>query len=148
MPDVVIVGGGIIGAACAWELARRGASVALLERAELASGASGRNQGWLVEPEDPENATLHEPSLAMFQEAAERAPLPIWIDPEPIGHLQVELEGDDVEPPPGAVRELAPSELRQLEPELTPAVARGWLADAGGRRLDPGRPQPGGADPG
>jgi glycine/D-amino acid oxidase-like deaminating enzyme len=32
MPDVVVVGGGIIGAACAFELADRGASVTLLER--------------------------------------------------------------------------------------------------------------------
>src|SRR5438093_503783 len=37
--DVVIVGGGIIGAACAYELARSGASVTLLERAELARRA-------------------------------------------------------------------------------------------------------------
>ena len=44
MPHVVVVGGGIIGAACADELTRRGASVTLLERDELASGASGRNQ--------------------------------------------------------------------------------------------------------
>lgn len=137
MPDVVIVGGGIIGAACAWELARQGASVTLLERAELAAGASGRNQGWLVEPDDPQNTPLHEPSLPMFQEAAERASLPIWIDAEPIGHLQVELQGDEVEPPTGEVIELGPSELRRSEPELAPTVVRGWLAEGGGRRVDP-----------
>lgn len=137
MPDVVIVGGGIIGAASAFELATRGASVTLLERAELAAGASGRNQGWLVDPDDPANAPLHEPTLAMFRDVAQRAPLPIWIDAEPIGHLQVELEGDDLEPPTDAVRELGPSALLELEPRLTPAVARGWLADTGGRRLDP-----------
>ena len=45
MPDVVVVGGGIVGAACAYELARAGASVALLEREELAAGASGRPAG-------------------------------------------------------------------------------------------------------
>jgi D-hydroxyproline dehydrogenase subunit beta len=136
MPDVVIVGGGIIGATCAWELARRGASVTLLERDELAAGASGRNQGWLVEPDDPRNEPLHEPTLAMFQEAAERAPVPIWIDAEPIGHLQVELPGDEVDPPPGDV-ELGPSELLRTEPGLAPTVVRGWLADRGGRRVDP-----------
>ena len=49
MPDVVIVGGGVIGAACALELAERGASVTLVERDHLAAHASGRNQG-LVGP--------------------------------------------------------------------------------------------------
>ena len=53
MPDVVIVGGGIIGAASAYELARRGAGVTLIERDELAAGASGRNQGWFVLSSDP-----------------------------------------------------------------------------------------------
>jgi D-amino-acid dehydrogenase len=45
-PDVVIVGGGAIGVCCALELARRGATVTLLERgSELASGCSGGNAG-------------------------------------------------------------------------------------------------------
>jgi D-amino-acid dehydrogenase len=45
-PDVVIVGGGAIGAACALELARAGASVTLLERGPaLASGCSAGNAG-------------------------------------------------------------------------------------------------------
>lgn len=45
-PDVVIVGGGAIGAACALELARAGASVTLLERGrDLASGCSAGNAG-------------------------------------------------------------------------------------------------------
>ncbi len=46
--EVVIVGGGAIGACCALELARRGADVTLLERGEeLASGASSGNAGLL-----------------------------------------------------------------------------------------------------
>jgi len=45
-PDVVIVGGGAIGAACALELSRAGASVTLLERGpSLASGCSAGNAG-------------------------------------------------------------------------------------------------------
>src|SRR2546427_4869311 len=39
--DIVIVGGGISGTAAAYELARAGASVMLVERGELASMASG-----------------------------------------------------------------------------------------------------------
>lgn len=45
-PDVLVVGGGAIGAAAALELARRGAEVVLLERgAELAWGCSSGNAG-------------------------------------------------------------------------------------------------------
>lgn len=45
-PDVVIVGGGAVGAGCALELARRGAQVTLLERgAELAWECSSGNAG-------------------------------------------------------------------------------------------------------
>jgi D-amino-acid dehydrogenase len=45
-PDVAIVGGGAIGVCCAYELAKRGASVTLLERGpELASGSSSGNAG-------------------------------------------------------------------------------------------------------
>lgn len=40
--DVLVVGGGIIGAGIARDLARRGCAVALVERADLASGTSSR----------------------------------------------------------------------------------------------------------
>lgn len=41
MPDFVIVGGGVYGCGVAWELAKRGAEVHLLEARTVASGASG-----------------------------------------------------------------------------------------------------------
>jgi D-amino-acid dehydrogenase len=45
-PDVVVIGGGAIGAATALELAGRGAQVVLLERGPaLASGCSAGNAG-------------------------------------------------------------------------------------------------------
>jgi len=45
-PDVAIIGGGAVGAACALELVRRGAEVTLLERGpELGSGCSAGNAG-------------------------------------------------------------------------------------------------------
>jgi sarcosine oxidase subunit beta len=43
--EIVVVGGGIAGASAAYHLAARGHRVALLERAEIASGASGVNAG-------------------------------------------------------------------------------------------------------
>jgi len=43
--DVVIIGGGIVGCAAAYYLATRGASVILLEKNGIGSGASGRSGG-------------------------------------------------------------------------------------------------------
>jgi glycine/D-amino acid oxidase-like deaminating enzyme len=45
--DVVIVGGGIVGCAAAYYLARRGLRPLLLERGEVASQQSGRNWGFV-----------------------------------------------------------------------------------------------------
>jgi len=46
--DAAIVGGGIAGIATAYALAREGASVIVLERGDLAEGASGRNAGFIL----------------------------------------------------------------------------------------------------
>jgi glycine/D-amino acid oxidase-like deaminating enzyme len=46
--DVIVVGGGIVGVTTAWFLAERGVDVVLLEQRTLASGASGRNLGFLL----------------------------------------------------------------------------------------------------
>jgi glycine oxidase len=47
-PDVVVVGGGVIGCAVAWFLAREGVSVTLLEREDVACQASGAAAGMLL----------------------------------------------------------------------------------------------------
>jgi glycine/D-amino acid oxidase-like deaminating enzyme len=44
--EVVVVGGGLSGASIAYHLALRGRAVVLVERGELASGASGASTGW------------------------------------------------------------------------------------------------------
>lgn len=44
--DVVVIGGGISGVAAAWELARRGTSVAVLEKGVIGGEQSSRNWGW------------------------------------------------------------------------------------------------------
>jgi len=45
--DTIVVGGGIVGLACAWEAARRGRSVVLIERDTYAQSASVRNFGMI-----------------------------------------------------------------------------------------------------
>ena len=47
-PDVVVVGGGVIGLVCAWRAAQRGLDVVLLERDRPAAGASGVAAGMLA----------------------------------------------------------------------------------------------------
>ena len=46
--DVVVVGGGLLGTATAYWLARAGAAPVLIEQGDLASGATGRNGGFMV----------------------------------------------------------------------------------------------------
>jgi glycine oxidase len=47
IPDVTVVGGGVVGCAVAWELARRGSSVEVLDAAAPGAGASGAAAGVL-----------------------------------------------------------------------------------------------------
>ena len=44
---VVVVGGGVVGLACAWELRRAGADVLVLERGTVGGGVSQGNTGWV-----------------------------------------------------------------------------------------------------
>jgi len=44
--DVVVIGGGIIGVTAAYELAKKGHSVALLEKGQVGAEQSSRNWGW------------------------------------------------------------------------------------------------------
>ena len=46
--SVAVVGGGVIGLSVAWSLARRGASVVVVERDRCGSGASAGNAGWVT----------------------------------------------------------------------------------------------------
>src|SRR4051794_39182182 len=45
---VVVIGGGLLGAASAYWLARAGVATVLIEQGGLASGATGRNGGFMV----------------------------------------------------------------------------------------------------
>src|SRR5438093_604700 len=136
MPNVIVVGGGIIGCACAHELAGRGAHVMVLERDELAAGASGRNHGLLLAPLDPAMVPMAAASTALYEEIQESSPLTFNLDPAPIGFLVVAT--DEAEAPAARaeaeaaaacgvrIEQLDDSGIHQLEPELGPGLRAGW----------------------
>ena len=146
MPDVVVVGGGIVGAACAAELSSRGLTVTLLEREELAAGASGRNTGLWLTPVDPALLPMARASLSRYLDLARESPVPFELDPEPIGLLAVALDEEELALGEAAhepyrlagvrVDPLDPDRVRELEPAITPSVLKGWLV-AHGHRLAP-----------
>ncbi len=146
MPDVVIVGGGIIGAACALDLAGHGASVTLLEREELAAGASGRNQGWFILSSDPACAPMSRVSLDRYRELIEDSPVPVRFDREPVGHLLVTRDPEAASLLEERVRAWAATGvraealdeagLRAEEPALAGDFAAAWLLEQG-HRIEP-----------
>ncbi|MCH8186696.1 MAG: FAD-binding oxidoreductase, partial [Chloroflexi bacterium] len=56
--DVVVIGGGIVGCATAYNLAKRGVTVVLVEKGEIAGEQSGRNWGWVSQLRNPVEAPL------------------------------------------------------------------------------------------
>ena len=101
--DVAIVGGGVMGCAIAWQLAKNGVSCALVERGSFGSGASGTTAGivgplWHIDPEDPDMFRLGMRSLELF---------PLWtvelseagVNPEfqQTGVLKIAFSEDEIE---------------------------------------------------
>jgi glycine/D-amino acid oxidase-like deaminating enzyme len=115
-PDVLVIGGGIVGTAAAAFLAEGGASVVLVEREGLASGASGANSGVVQHPFDPVLAVLYRETVALYRELA-AADLGFRLADEPAGLLYVS-------PDEAAVRGVDRS-LAAAFPDLDRIVAGG-----------------------
>jgi glycine/D-amino acid oxidase-like deaminating enzyme len=75
-PDVVVVGAGVVGAACAYRLAAAGASVRVCERAHVAAGTSGACEGnvLLWDKELERELPLALRSAAQWQQLADELP--------------------------------------------------------------------------
>ncbi|WP_340108671.1 FAD-binding oxidoreductase [Pikeienuella sp. HZG-20] len=71
--DVVVIGGGIIGASTALELAERGLKVALCEKGGIAQEQSSRNWGWVrIARRDPREVPLMAEALRLWSGLSER----------------------------------------------------------------------------
>ncbi|WAP68339.1 NAD(P)/FAD-dependent oxidoreductase [Jiella pelagia] len=71
--DVVVIGGGIVGASTALELVERDLSVVLLEKGVIAGEQSSRNWGWVrMSRRDPREIPLMAQSIRIWETLGER----------------------------------------------------------------------------
>jgi glycine/D-amino acid oxidase-like deaminating enzyme len=131
--DVVVIGGGIVGVAAAAHLAAAGRQVTLVERSEIAAGASGRNSGVVQHPFDPVLVDLHLETVELYRRLADAPGSDGFrLASEPAGLLNVTHDAAGAarlaaliaatHPGLGAVY-LDPADARALEPALAPGVA-------------------------
>ncbi len=131
-PDVVVIGGGIVGVAAAAHAAALGASVVLFEREAIAAAASGRNSGVVQHPADPVLAALYAESVELYRALPGDDRGAFALPPVPSGLLMVSHDADGVAAIAARLRSthpaldptfLAPGIAAREEPALDPSVA-------------------------
>ncbi len=140
MPDVVVIGGGVVGTMAAWQLAEAGAEVTLLERGALASGATSKSQGLVLPPDHAELVPLWQESIAMYARLHDDGAEFCFDRETPIGTLLLarhagQLSGLAAAPVAGEM--LDGAGVAAAEPALVGGMAGGLLVEEG-RRTDPG----------
>jgi len=134
--DVVVAGGGIVGAACAIACARNGMRVALVERDVLGSGATAACMGHVVLMDDSDaQFALTRYSQQLWKQLAPQ--LPASAEYEQRGTLWIAADREEMEAAGRKFawysarsvpcRLLTAEELRREEPNLAPGLAGGLL---------------------
>jgi D-hydroxyproline dehydrogenase subunit beta len=133
--DVVVVGAGIVGSACAYFLARAGLTVAVVERGTVASGTTGAGEGnILVSDKEPgPELELARLSNRLWGELGEELGPAAELEPKgglvvAAGPEQRELLDTFAATQAAAgvqTRPVAPDELPELEPHLAEGLAGG-----------------------
>ncbi|MFZ0816997.1 MAG: FAD-dependent oxidoreductase [Candidatus Sulfotelmatobacter sp.] len=139
--DVVIVGAGIVGAACADELAHRGLQVAVVDRDIVGSGATAAGMGHIVVMDDSDaQFALTRYSQQLWQEL--RPSLPddveydqcgtIWVAADEEEMIEVRRKQDYYGKRRVSTQVLDARALQSLEPNLRPDLAGGLLVPEDG----------------
>ncbi len=142
--EVIVVGGGVIGCAIAYELARRGAGVILVERGPIGREASWASAGIISLPNRPEmrpeRIEIGRRSLARYPglvaeleeqtgfaiEYRRPGEMAVAVD---AAHAALERQRAAWQRSQGfVVEELSPDAARRLEPTLPAALAAAWYA--------------------
>ena len=134
--DIVILGAGIVGAACADEFARRGIRVAVVDRDIVGGGATAAGMGHIVVMDDSEaQFALTRYSQQLWQ--ALRTELPDDVEYEPCGTIWVAADEEEMAEVRrkhafytnrGVPTEILDAQrLRQSEPNLRDGLAGGLL---------------------
>jgi D-hydroxyproline dehydrogenase subunit beta len=125
---VAVVGAGIVGCACAWELARRGLRVCLIDRGEVSGGTTGLGEGNVLcsDKEPGAELALARAGLALYDEMEEllgeeagirrKGALVVHADEEGWAAEPERLEG--VRAAGVECSLMTPAEVREAEPEL------------------------------
>lgn len=124
VPDLVVIGGGIVGCAAAVFAAEAGARVTLLEAAEVASAASGRNAGSIQHPMDAARADLYDESVALHRRFG-------VIGDEAAGLLVVGSGAPEAAAPFPDLQVEVLDDLRTVEPELAPGLRGALISGTG-----------------
>jgi len=135
-PDALVIGAGIVGAACAQALSREGMRVTVVESGAVGGGATAAGMGHIVVMDDSEaQFALTRYSRDLWEAAASQ--LPSEVEYEPCGTLWVAADQEEM----AAVHQkhafyssrgvsteiLDAQSLREAEPNLRPGLAGALL---------------------
>jgi glycine/D-amino acid oxidase-like deaminating enzyme len=134
--DVVVVGAGIVGAACAVEFTRRGMYVAVVDRDMVGGGATAAGMGHIVTMDDSEaQFALTRYSQQLWQKLRPELPIDveydqcgtIWVAADEEEMVEVRRKRDYYGQREVPTEILNAQTLARLEPNLRPGLAGGLL---------------------
>ncbi len=132
--DIIIVGAGIVGAACADELSRRGMAVAIVDREWIGGGATAAGMGHIVVMDDSEaqfalmrysQQLWHKLRLELPDDVEYEQTGTIWVAADEEEMAEVRRKRNYYGQRGVPVEELDAQGLKHLEPHLRDALAGG-----------------------
>jgi glycine/D-amino acid oxidase-like deaminating enzyme len=131
-PDVVVVGAGVVGAACAYYLAREGVRVVVLDRAFAGGGVTAAGMGHIAVMDESEaQFELTAYSRRLWARVADEFGTlwenetcgTLWLAADEVELVQMSAKAEFYRQRGVALGELSGEEVAILEPELRPGLA-------------------------